>query len=112
MAQAFLNQLLTTKDRVQSEDNAQCFVCLITYGTLTDTEAIEYVFSESMFPPLDKILSFETCLREYSLSEHVPTLKLMLQIGNTDCEIVIQMLDSATLQSYTGIHVRLYLAKI
>lgn len=41
MAQAFLNQLLTTENCVQSENNAQCSVCLKTYGTLTDTAAIE-----------------------------------------------------------------------
>lgn len=41
MAEAFLRQLLTTTNRVESEDNAQCSVCLQTYGTLTDTGAIE-----------------------------------------------------------------------
>ena len=47
----------------------------------------EYVSSEFMFSGLDKILSLETCLGECSLSERVPTLKFIPQIGNTDCEI-------------------------
>ena len=41
MAEAFLSQLLTTENRVDSKDDAHCFVCLQTYGTLTDTGAIE-----------------------------------------------------------------------
>ena len=41
MAQAFLSQLLTAENRVESEANAQCSVCLQEYGTLTQTGAIE-----------------------------------------------------------------------
>ncbi len=35
-----------------------------------------------------KSCSLETCLGEFLLSKHVPTLIFILQIGNTDCEIV------------------------
>ena len=40
MAEAFLRQLLTTGNRIQSEDHAQCCVCLEVYGTRTKTGAI------------------------------------------------------------------------
>ena len=41
MAEAFLSQLLTADNRVESEAKARCSVCLQTYGTLTQTGAIE-----------------------------------------------------------------------
>ena len=56
-----------------------------------------YVFSEYMF-----ILSLETCLGERLLSKHVPTHNLALQIGNTDCKIVIQA-SSITYVGYVGV---------
>ena len=41
MAEAFLSQLLTPENIPDSRDNARCFVCLQTYGTLTDAGAME-----------------------------------------------------------------------
>ena len=41
MAKIFLHQLLASQDLLDSGDNDRCFVCLQTYGTLTDSGAIE-----------------------------------------------------------------------
>ena len=41
MAETFLSQLLTVGNRVESQVNAHCPVCLQKYGTLTDTGAME-----------------------------------------------------------------------
>ena len=41
MAKIFLHKLLTSEDLLDSGDNDRCFVCLQTYGTLTDAGAIE-----------------------------------------------------------------------
>lgn len=47
-------------------------------------------------------LSLGACFGKCSLSKHVPTLTFVCQMGNTDCEIVIQA-SSITYVGYVGV---------
>ena len=52
-----------------------------------------YVFSESIFPLLTLILSLETCLKSLYSRNMFQGSTYTPQIGNTDCEFVIQVMD-------------------
>ena len=51
-----------------------------------------YVFSESIFPLLTLILGLETCLKSLYFRNMFQCFTYTPQIGNTDCEFVIQIL--------------------
>lgn len=58
--------------------------------TRDDIAELQYVFSEPTFPPLDHILSLEKCLQSLYSRDIFRSSSIPPQIGNADCEIVIQ----------------------